>query len=147
LGATMGGNEDGADRPTEVAGRSAQEEKTVLAAPPLRQGLKPGDILSHTYAIDRLIARGGMGEVYRARHIELGSWHAIKVILSELAQDPTIVNLFRREGQTLRQLRHEALVAYDGLFRDEQGRVYLVMEFVDGPSLGALIKERPLAPG
>ena len=108
--------------------------------------LAPGSLLSHTYRIDRLLARGGMGEVYRAQHEEMGTWHAIKIILPELVGDAKIVDLFRREAGVLRNIRNDAIVAYDGVFRDEQGRVYLVMEFVDGPSLSEILKQRKLAP-
>src|SRR5690349_818493 len=55
------------------------------ADPPAK--ISPGDVLGHTYEIEALLARGGMGEVYRARHNELGSLHAIKVILPHLTSD------------------------------------------------------------
>jgi osmotically-inducible protein OsmY/predicted Ser/Thr protein kinase len=108
--------------------------------------LNPGSLLAHTYEIVGMLARGGMGEVYRARHRYMGTEHAIKVILPELASDQRVVGLFRREAQVLRQLRHEAVVAYDGLFSDEYGRVYLAMEFVDGPSLKDALKNGAIPP-
>ena len=108
--------------------------------------VQPGTVLSHTYEIEALLARGGMGEVYRARHGELNTLHAIKIILPELANNAKVVDLFRREASVLRAVRHQAIVAYDGVFRDESGRVYLVMEFVEGPSLAQFIRKRPLAP-
>ena len=109
--------------------------------------LHPGSLLSHTYEIVTLVGRGGMGEVYRARHRHLGSEHAIKIILPDLASDERVVGLFKREAQVLRRLRHEAVVSYDGLFSDEHGRVYLAMEFVDGPSLKDVLKAGALKPG
>ncbi len=108
--------------------------------------IAPGQLLGHTYRIDALLARGGMGEVYRARHAELNTEHAIKIILPELAGNTRIVDLFRREASVLRTIRHDAIVAYDGVFRDENGRLYLVMEFVDGPSLSKLYKQGALPP-
>jgi serine/threonine protein kinase len=108
--------------------------------------IEPGDILGHTYEIEALLARGGMGEVYRARHIELGSIHAIKVILPDLTSDPRIVAMFKEEAKKLRKVRDDGIVAYEGLFRDEFGRRYLVMEYVDGVPLATLIKQRPLTP-
>ena len=87
-----------------------------------------------------------MGEVYKARHIELGTMHAIKIILPELVSNTKVVDLFRREAAVLRNVRDDAVVGYDGVFRDEFGRVYLVMEFVDGPSLSHVIKQRALSP-
>src|SRR5215468_5081069 len=105
-----------------------------------------GSLLGHTYRIEALLARGGMGEVYRARHAELNTEHAIKIILPELASDPRIVDLFRREAAVLRNIRNEAVVGYDGVFRDENGRLYLVMEFVDGPSLSKVMRQGPVPP-
>src|SRR3546814_456545 len=52
--------------------------------------------------------------------------------------------MFRREAESLRKVRNDAVVAYDGMFRDEDGRLYLVMEFVSGPSLSDVIRTRPL---
>ncbi|WP_109450669.1 serine/threonine protein kinase [Azospirillum sp. TSH64] len=107
--------------------------------------IQPGMVLSHTFIVEQVVARGGMGEVYRARHVELNTLHAIKVILPELAQDPKLVDLFRREASVLRQVRHDAVVAYDGINRDEFGRLFLVMEFVDGPSLTAVMRDGPFS--
>jgi hypothetical protein len=108
--------------------------------------IAPGQLLGHTYRIESLLARGGMGEVYRARHAELDTEHAVKIILPELAGDARIVDLFRREASILRTIRHEAIVGYDGVFRDENARLYLVMEFVDGPSLSKVLKQGPMRP-
>jgi predicted Ser/Thr protein kinase len=119
------------------------EPTPTLTAP---AKIKPGDVLGHTYEIDAVLAQGGMGEVYRAHHNELGSLHAIKVILPHLTSDPRIVAMFKEEAKKLRKVRDDAVVAYEGLFRDEFGRRYLVMEYVDGVSLAKLIKQRALSP-
>jgi len=108
--------------------------------------IEPGTLLGHTFEIERVVARGGMGEVFRAKHIDLGTTHAIKVILPELVRDSVLIDLFRREASVLRQVRHDAVVAYDGVNRDELGRMFLVMEFVDGPSLTSVLLERTLTP-
>jgi len=133
-----------------VAGRGAGDETrfTGVGSPAATGGkpeatFPPGSLLGHTYRIEAFLARGGMGEVYRARHAELNTEHAIKIILPELANNQRIVDLFRREASVLRNVRHDAVVAYDGVFRDENGRLYLVMEFADGPSLSKLMRERP----
>ena len=49
----------------------------------------------------------------------MDTWHAVKVIRPELAQDAKMVELLRREAAALREIRHEAVVSYDGVFRDE----------------------------
>ncbi len=110
------------------------------------RNLEPGQILAHTYEIEARLGRGGMGEVYRARHIKLHSLHAIKVIAPELVNDARVVEMFTEEARKLRLVRHDAVVSYDGLIGDENGLLYLIMEFVDGVSLAKVIRERTLAP-
>ena len=142
------------DPVAQPGGTAAPDDRTELADPAqaaLRRaaaagGLAPGQILGHTYEILALLARGGMGAVYRARHTDLGSLHAIKVILPDLAEDPRVISLFQEEANKLRRLRHDAIVAYEGLFKDENGARYLVMEYVDGPSLAQVLRDGPLDP-
>jgi serine/threonine protein kinase len=109
-------------------------------------GLAPGALLGNTYIIETLLARGGMGEVYRARHVELGSQHAIKIMLPNLADDPKIVQLFLEEARKLGRLNNDAVVDYEGFFRDEHGLRYLVTEFVPGESLEQVLHRRRLEP-
>jgi class 3 adenylate cyclase/serine/threonine protein kinase len=108
--------------------------------------LAPRMLLGNTYVIEALLARGGMGEVYRATHVELGTEHAIKIMLPNLAEDPKIVQLFREEARKLGRLKNEAIVNYEGFFRDEHGLRYLVMEFVHGDSLHEVLRNRRLEP-
>lgn len=122
---------------------SGVEASGARAAP---APIGPGTLLSHTYEVAGLIARGGMGEVHRARHVDMNTWHAVKVIRPELAQDAKMVELLRREAAALREIRHEAVVSYDGVFRDEYGRILLSMEYLDGPSLQEVLQGGPLDP-
>lgn len=105
-------------------------------------------LLLHTYEVERLLAAGGMGAVYLVRHLELGTRHAIKIIKPELTGTQAaadVLELFRREAATLSGIRHDAVVGYEGFFRDENRTCYLVMEFVDGPSLAQVLTERSLS--
>jgi serine/threonine-protein kinase len=135
-----------ADNPRSVApGAGDDDEPTRLSARPISTGeVQPGTLISHTYRIEAMLARGGMGEVFRARHVELNTPHAIKMILPELAENPKVLDLFRREASVLRTVRSDVVVAYDGIFRDEHGRLVLVMEFIEGHSLKTLLKDGPL---
>ncbi len=120
------------------------------AAPPRPGGseapLQPGTLLNNTQRIEALIGRGGMGEVYRATNVHTGDQDAIKVIRPDLATDPQVRELFRREAAALRKVRHPSVVSYEGVFGDDTGRVFLVMDFVDGPSLASIIAKGPLEP-
>jgi predicted Ser/Thr protein kinase len=135
------------DDATRVVARAAEAAAPGPAGAPWSQlaHLQAGQLLGHTYQIEARLGRGGMGEVYRARHIELNSLHAIKVILPEFATDQRVVTMFTEEARKLRMVRHDAVVAYDGMFRDENGLRYLVMEFVDGVPLAKVMRERTLS--
>jgi serine/threonine protein kinase len=108
--------------------------------------LSPGTLLGNTYIIEGHLARGGIGEIYRARHVELGTEHAIQVMLPSPAEDPKIVPLFREEARKLGRIKNDAVVDYQGFFRDERGLRYLVTEFVHGERLAEVLFRRRLEP-
>lgn len=126
------------------AGREAATVLRPTPAPP--RGIPPDTLLVNTYRVERLLGGGGMGEVYLVRHAGLGTRHAIKVIRPEMALNRQVMDLFYREARVLRGVRHEAVVSYDGFVRDDQGRDYLVMEYVEGPSLADRLRQGPLSP-
>ncbi|MDJ0641935.1 MAG: protein kinase [Erythrobacter sp.] len=104
------------------------------------QQFSEGDVLNGIYRIERFLARGGMGEVYEARNVHQQSERvAIKVMLAHMAQDELVAAMFAKESEMLTRLHHEAIVPYRMAARDDQGRPYLVTEFIDGPSLEKLI--------
>ena len=104
-----------------------------------------GTELNQTYRIDALIGVGGMGEVFKGHNIQTGDPVAIKVVLPEYARDEMIFELFRKEARVLNHLSHDAIVRYYVFSLDRAlGRPYLAMEFVDGPSLAARSKMKPL---
>ena len=120
------------------------EDRTVIqfSAPgSLRQGVR----LNGMYEIERLLAQGGMGEVYKGFNIQTRDPVAIKMILPELAQNADVFELFRREASILHNLQHEAIVRYFVFSVDpDLQRAYLAMEFVDGPSLTKRLSQGPL---
>lgn len=130
------GSVHGGDDPTVLAPSSASP-----------YGIPAGTLLVNTYRVERLLGGGGMGEVYLARHTGLGTRHAIKVIRPALALNRQVMDLFYREALVLRGVRHESVVSYEGFVRDGQGRDYLVMEYVEGPSLAERLLRQPLTPG
>jgi serine/threonine protein kinase len=86
-----------------------------------------------------LVGQGGMGEVYRARHLSLGRDVAVKVLSGELAQSSEFRARFEREARLLAALDHDNIVrVFDyGLSADEEP--YIAMELVGGGNLSALI--------
>ena len=90
------------------------------------------------YRIDELISRGGMGIVYRARHISLNKVYALKVLAPELAQDEHFQARFKREMRIAASLHHRNIVEihYAG---DEDGVLFFVMDFVTGTDLRQIL--------
>jgi serine/threonine protein kinase len=79
-----------------------------------------------------LLGRGGMGVVYRATDTQSGETVAVKTLNSEaLSHEPNILERFRREGDSLRQLDHPNIVKFITAV-ESFGQHYLVMEYVDG---------------
>lgn len=110
-----------------------------------RTGLAPGVRLNGIYEIERLIATGGMGEVYQGRAIQTGDAVAIKIVRSDMAQDANVITLFRNEASALHNLYNEAIVRYYVFTVDPATQAtYLAMEFVDGQALSDRLKDGPL---
>jgi eukaryotic-like serine/threonine-protein kinase len=104
-----------------------------------------GTRLNDIYEIDEQIAAGGMGEIYRGHLIETGDAVAIKMIKPELADNESVLALFRKEASALHQLHHDSIVRYYVFTVDRKiNRPYLAMEFVEGRALSDILRERPL---
>lgn len=132
------------DRYIQSAQRPWEDEPEAPKANPTASSVVPGATLLNTFVVRTLLARGGMGEIYRVRHRDLKTDHAVKVIIPEYRDDAKIVSLFHEEGRLLQRVRHDAVVSCGGLFRDADGRSMLVLEYVDGPSLSYFLRRGPL---
>ncbi|NTU86397.1 MAG: serine/threonine protein kinase, partial [Chloroflexales bacterium] len=102
------------------------------------RALTPGTTIHSRYQILALAGRGGMGAVYAARDGRLGATVALK---QTLAGDEALRRAFRREARLLSALRHPALPRVLDHF-EEVGELFLVMEYVPGDDLGALLARR-----
>lgn len=108
-------------------------------------GSAVGSVLAHRYEIRAPLGRGGMGEVFEAVDLQLDRTVAVKILRPELAADRRLVGRFRREARTAARLSHPGIVAvYD--VGEEDGRVFIVMEFVPGSTFAELAALAPLPP-
>ena len=104
--------------------------------------LTPGTRIG-TYEILAVLGAGGMGEVYRARDTRLNRDVAIKVLPEAFARDPDHLARFTREAQTLAALNHPNIASIYGL--EESGdALHLVLELIDGQTLGERLRRGPL---
>ncbi len=98
-----------------------------------------GRIVAAKYRIEAHLGSGGMGSVYRARHIETGGEVALKVMIPDRASRPVAIKRFSLEAQNAAALRHANTVRVLDFGADDD-LMFLVMEFLEGESLQALIK-------
>jgi serine/threonine-protein kinase len=97
-------------------------------------------IFNNRYQILAQIGQGGLAEVYRAQDVALGRLVAVKALRREYVVDPTFLVRFHREAQSAASLTHPNIVAvYD--FGQDQGRPYIVMEYVPGRDLRTMLQE------
>ncbi|MDX6528622.1 MAG: eukaryotic-like serine/threonine-protein kinase [Blastocatellia bacterium] len=101
-----------------------------------------GKVLDGQYQIESLLGKGGMGAVYRARHILLGDRVAIKLLPPEMRSNTEWLRRFQREGQAARRFRHPNAVTVYDLRTSADGTIYLVMEYVEGNTLDAELRKR-----
>ncbi len=91
------------------------------------------------------LGRGGMAQVYRGIHEHLQREVAIKELLPESVRDKETQSRFRREALALANFRHQNIVTlYDLVEKNES--LFMVMEYVDGPTLASILKDGPLPP-
>ncbi|HYV48734.1 MAG TPA: serine/threonine-protein kinase [Myxococcaceae bacterium] len=107
-------------------------ESTAISRP------RPPDLIPG-YSLEKLVGKGGMGEVYKGIQLSLGRTVAVKLLAPELAHDKSFVTRFEKEAAALATLSHPHIVSIvdKGKHKDTY---YLVMEFVDGASLREMMR-------
>ena len=96
-------------------------------------------IVAGRYQIVRKIGSGGMGAVYLARQVNVGNQVAIKFLPAQLADDADLRRRFEREAALTLQVTHPGAAQLLDAGQDEDGRLYLVFEFVEGDDLSTLL--------
>jgi len=107
-----------------------------------------GQVLNDTYRLTRKLDQGGMGAVYEAVHARLTRKRfAIKVLRPEASEEKELFTRFRREAEITSELGHPHIVNVIDFHETEDGRQYMVMEFLEGENLGNRLRRRgPLPP-
>jgi eukaryotic-like serine/threonine-protein kinase len=104
-----------------------------------------GKVLDGRYEVEKVLGEGGMGLVYKARHVTLGKPLAIKVLKAEVSKDQEIVQRFRQEAQSATAIGNHHIIDISDFGVLADGSTYFVMEFLDGISLTKAIEpNKPL---
>jgi serine/threonine-protein kinase len=92
------------------------------------------------YRVARLLGEGGMGKVYLGVQPQIGSRVAIKILSPQCAQSPDLLERFFAEGRAVNLIRHEHIISVLDMAQLPDGRPLIVMEFVDGVTLSAVVR-------
>ncbi len=107
-----------------------------------------GRVVAGRYRILAKLGEGGMGSVYRAEQISLKRTVALKLLRSELSAEPGMVRRFNAEAELAAKLSHPNTVTLFDFGQDEDGSLFIAMEYLEGRSLReVLTREGPLSPG
>ena len=104
--------------------------------------LQLGALLAGKYRIDAVLGTGGMGTVFAAENVDLGRAVAIKVLHEELAHDPDLARRLRQEARAAATIGHPGIVDVLDLGTTDSGAPFIVMERLEGESLGARLAHR-----
>jgi CheY-like chemotaxis protein len=118
---------------SKVAGRSHNRHWT-------------GEVLGGRYRLTRLLGQGGMGSVYEATLEDLPNLRvAVKVLHADLAERPDLIARFRREAEMVAAIDHPNIVHMMDFHEAQDGPVFLVMERLEGVTLGQALCDGPLS--
>ena len=101
-----------------------------------------GSILDDKYEILERLATGGMGEVWRARHIHLHELRVIKILRADRATDPHALQRFAQEARIATQIKHPNVAILYDFARLEDGSFYMVWEHIDGEDVGSWLRTK-----
>ena len=99
----------------------------------------PAELISERYEVEELVGAGGMSSVYRARDQLLERYVALKILHPQYGEDEEYVERFRREARSVAKLSHPHIVTVIDRGEDD-GRQYIVFEYVDGENLKQLVE-------
>lgn len=100
-----------------------------------------GTLISGRYRVEALLGEGAMGAVYRAEHVLMQKAVALKVLHQTSSQNPEVVRRFEREAVAAGRIEHPNVAGATDFGQLEDGSFFLVLEYIDGKSLGQLIEE------
>src|SRR4051812_40198239 len=108
--------------------------------------VREGDVLAAKYRIERVLGEGGMGVVVAATHLQLDQRVAIKFLLPDALSSKEVVERFAREARSAAKIQSEHVARVIDVGTLETGSPYMVMEYLEGRDLAAVVEERGQLP-
>ena len=103
------------------------------------QLVEEGSVLAGRYRVGETLGRGGMGIVFAATHIQLGTPVAVKMLRKDALEEPELVERFLREARSAARLRGEHVCRVTDFGTTDDGLPFMVMEFLDGEDLKSIV--------
>ncbi len=103
--------------------------------------IRIGQVVLDQFRVDEFIAAGGMGAVYRVYDVHRNVYLALKVLHSDLLEDPLALKRFRREANALKKLAHPNIVQFYGLYEADEN-LFLLENYIDGPTLKEVLSRK-----
>jgi tRNA A-37 threonylcarbamoyl transferase component Bud32 len=131
-----------------IVGSAASRASQAGDAPLGPRALAEGQLLADRYELIERLGKGGMGEVWKAKHTLLQGHRAIKVIKASISRDAAFRQRFLQEGQTMMRVKHPGVVEVTDLDETRQNReLFMVMEYLKGRTIYDAVrdKQKPLA--
>jgi serine/threonine protein kinase len=122
----------------EAGARFCPVDGAELRAIPLQDDLV-GRVVGGKFRVEKLLGQGGMGRVYLAEHVRIGRRCALKVLAPNLVGDPSSIRRFDGEARNASRIVHPSVAVVYDFEETPDGLVYLVLEYVDGETLGAIL--------
>lgn len=109
---------------------------------PITATLGPGSVIDDRYRLEIRIGAGGMGEVWRARHIHLDVARVLKLIRNDLTSDLDAQERFVREARLATRISHPNVALLHDFATLQDGRWYMAWELIEGRTVAAMVRER-----
>lgn len=99
------------------------------------------EVIANKYQVLGELGVGGYGTVYRVKHLDLGSEYALKLLSEDFSRDERLVELFRREAETLSRFSHKGCVQFRDFGKLPSGRYYMTTDFCEGRTLYQVLEK------